>query len=167
MVTASRRGTRPARRADDTRPACGGGSDRCIVGRMEPWKGQDRLLRAHSLLRERGLRLRTVIVGGDAYGLSPQYAASLPALIERLGLGDRVTMTGQVADAGPYVERMDVLVNASNPEPFGIVLLEAMARGIAVVAVDSGGPSEFIEHGETGMLAVPERRAHWQTRSSR
>ncbi len=44
-------------------------------------------------------------------------------------------------------------MNASDPEPFGIVLLEAMARGVAVVAVDSGGPAEFVEHGRTGMLA--------------
>ena len=124
-----------------------------IVGRLQPWKGQDRLLEAHALLRERGQRLHTVIVGGDAYRLSPQYAASLPVSIERLGLGAEVTMTGQVKDAGPYIERMDMLVNASDPEPFGIVLLEAMARGVAVVAVDSGGPSEFVEHGQTGMLA--------------
>ena len=40
---------------------------------------------------------------------------------------------------------MDVLVNASDPEPFGIVILEGMARGVAVVAVDSGGPPEFID----------------------
>jgi glycosyltransferase involved in cell wall biosynthesis len=48
---------------------------------------------------------------------------------------------------------MDILVNASDPEPFGIVLLEAMARGVAVVAVDSGGPAEFIEDGVSGVLA--------------
>jgi glycosyltransferase involved in cell wall biosynthesis len=62
-------------------------------------------------------------------------------------------MTGQVPDAGPYIEEMDILVNASDPEPFGIVLLEAMARGVAVVAVNSGGPAEFIANGQTGMLA--------------
>ena len=62
-------------------------------------------------------------------------------------------MTGQVQDAGPYIEQMDILVNASDPEPFGIVLMEAMARGVAVVAVDSGGPAEFIEDGRTGVLA--------------
>ena len=64
-----------------------------------------------------------------------------------------VTMTGQVPDAGPYIEQMDILVNASDPEPFGIVLLEGMARGVAVVAVDSGGPGEFIDDGATGVLA--------------
>ena len=62
-------------------------------------------------------------------------------------------MTGQVPDAGPYIERMDILVNASDPEPFGIVLLEGMAHGVAVVAVDSGGPAEFVENGRTGVLA--------------
>jgi glycosyltransferase involved in cell wall biosynthesis len=124
-----------------------------LVGRLQPWKGQDRLLRAQALLRERGHTVHTVIVGGDSYELSPDYAASLPALIERLELHDAVTMTGEVPDAGPYIERMDILVNASEPEPFGIVLLEAMARGVAVVAVDAGGPSEFIEDGRTGVLA--------------
>lgn len=124
-----------------------------LVGRLQPWKGQDRLLRAQALLRDRGQRMHTVIVGGDAYGLSAEYAASLPVLIAELGLSNDVTMTGQVLDAGPYIEQMDILVNASDPEPFGIVLLEGMARGVAVVAVDSGGPGEFISDGDTGVLA--------------
>jgi glycosyltransferase involved in cell wall biosynthesis len=124
-----------------------------LVGRLQPWKGQDRLLQAQAILRERGLPAHLLIVGGDSGGLSPEYAASLPALAERLGLAGDVTMTGEVPDAGPYVQRMDVLVNASDPEPFGIVILEGMARGVAVVAVDSGGPAEFVDQGRTGMLA--------------
>jgi glycosyltransferase involved in cell wall biosynthesis len=124
-----------------------------LVGRLQPWKGQDRLLRAQALLRERGHSIQTLIVGGDAHGLSSEYAASLQPLVAHLGLSDAVTMTGQVADAGPYIERMDILVNASDPEPFGIVLLEAMARGVAVIAVDAGGPAEFIEDRVTGVLA--------------
>ncbi|HYB24342.1 MAG TPA: glycosyltransferase, partial [Solirubrobacteraceae bacterium] len=70
-----------------------------IVGRLQPWKGQDRLLRAQALLRERGCDLHVLIVGGDAYGLSSEYAASLPRLIDELGLRGHVTMTGQVPDA--------------------------------------------------------------------
>lgn len=124
-----------------------------LVGRLEPWKGHDRLLRAQALLRERGQRLHLLLVGGDAYDISPDYARSLPALIEELGLGDAVTLTGQVPDAAPYIERMDVLVNASEGEPFGIVMLEGMARGVPVVAVAQGGPAEVIEHGRTGLLA--------------
>ena len=124
-----------------------------LVGRLQPWKGQDRLLRAQALLHERGHRMHLVIIGGDSYGLSPEYAGSLPALIDELGLTGDVTLTGQVPDAGPYIQQLDILVNASDPEPFGIVLLEGMSRGVAVVAVDSGGPGEFIEHGRTGLLA--------------
>lgn len=124
-----------------------------LVGRLQRWKGQDRLLRAQAILAQRGLRTHVLIVGGDSYGLEPEYASSLRPLAESLGLAREVTMTGEVPDAGPYIERMDVLVNASDPEPFGIVLLEGMARGVAVAAVDSGGPAEFVEDGRTGALA--------------
>jgi glycosyltransferase involved in cell wall biosynthesis len=124
-----------------------------LVGRLQPWKGQDQLLRAHAILRSRGIPMHLVIVGGDSYDLSPEYAASLGLLARELGIADEVTMTGEVPDAGPYIQRMDVLVNASDAEPFGIVILEGMARGVAVVAVDSGGPSEIIQSGVTGMLA--------------
>ncbi len=125
-----------------------------LIGRLQPLKGQDRLLEAQALLRERGHRIHTVLVGGDAHGLSPEYARALPAAVSRLGLEDAVTMTGQVPDAGPYIEQLDVLINASDPpEAFGIVLLEAMARGVALVAVDAGAPAEFIEDGRTGVLA--------------
>ncbi len=124
-----------------------------IVGRLQPWKGQDRLLRAQALLRGRGHEVHLLVVGGDAYGLSTEYAESLPMLADELGLAGAVTFTGQVPDAGPYIERMDVLVNASDPEPFGIVLLEGMARAVPVVAVDSGGPSELIADRRTGVLA--------------
>ncbi len=125
-----------------------------IVGRLQPWKGQDRVLRAHALLHGRGVRMHSLIVGGDSYGLSPAYARSLGDLASALGIAAEVTLTGQVGDAGPYIEQMDVLVNASDPEPFGIVLLEGMARGVAVVAVNSGGPRELIEDRRTGMLAT-------------
>ena len=62
-------------------------------------------------------------------------------------------MAGEVPDASPYIEQMDVLVNASDPEPFGIVILEGMARGVAVLAVNSGGPGDFVQDGQTGALA--------------
>lgn len=124
-----------------------------LVGRLQPWKGQDELMRAQAILRGRGREMHLLIVGGDSWGLSPEYAASLEPLARELGIDDAVTMTGEVPDAGPYIQRMDVVVNASDPEPFGIVILEGMARGVAVVAVNSGGPAEFVHSGVTGVLA--------------
>lgn len=124
-----------------------------IVGRLQPWKGQDRLLRAVADLRARGRDVHALVVGGDAYGLSPQYAAELEELIPVLGLDGRVTLTGQVPDASPYMGEMDVSVNASDEEPFGIVLIEAMAAGVPVVAVGNGGPLDIVDPGVTGELA--------------
>jgi glycosyltransferase involved in cell wall biosynthesis len=133
-----------------------------LVGRLQRWKGQDRLLRAQAILRERGHNLHVVLVGGDSFGFEPAYARSLPKIVAELGLTGCVTMTGEVPDAGPYIEQLDILVNASDPEPFGIVLLEGMARGVAVVAVNAGGPTEILTDGETGVLArsgAPEHLA--------
>jgi glycosyltransferase involved in cell wall biosynthesis len=123
-----------------------------IVGRLQPWKGHDHFLRALAELRQRGVPVHGLVVGGDAHGRSPGYGGSLQRLVDELSLSDAVTFTGHVRDAVPHIAAMDVLVSASREEPFGIVLLEAMAVGTAVVAVDSAGPSEIVEPGTTGVL---------------
>jgi glycosyltransferase involved in cell wall biosynthesis len=128
-----------------------------LVGRLQPGKNQDKLLRAQRILHDRGYRIHTLIVGGDSYGLSPRYAASLQPLAEELGIADAVTMTGEVPDAAPYIKLMDVLASAADGESFGIVILEGMAQGVAVMAVDSGGPAEFVDDGRTGVLAGSSR----------
>jgi glycosyltransferase involved in cell wall biosynthesis len=125
-----------------------------LVGRLQPWKGQDRFLGALAELRRRGNDVHGLLVGGEAYERSAGYGDELRALSERLGLGDRVTMTGQVDDPRPYFELIDVAVNASEAEPFGIVLLEAMAAGTPVVAVAAGGPLDVVEPRVSGVLAA-------------
>jgi glycosyltransferase involved in cell wall biosynthesis len=133
------------------------------VGRLQPWKGQDRLLQAIAQLRSKGLDLHGLIVGGDAYELSPEYARQLQHLVVQLDLEGAVTMPGQVDNVAPYMQLMDVFVNASDAEPFGIVLVEAMALGVPVVAVASGGPLEIVDPGRSGELARtgdPESLAH-------
>jgi glycosyltransferase involved in cell wall biosynthesis len=123
-----------------------------IVGRLQPWKGQHRFIEALGKLRSSGHDVHGLIIGGNAYDLSPGYERELTRLVTELGLEQNVTFTGHVPDARPYVSLMDVLVNASDPEPFGIVLVEAMALGVPVVAVDSGGPAEIVEHEQSGLL---------------
>jgi glycosyltransferase involved in cell wall biosynthesis len=128
-----------------------------IVGRLQPWKGQHRLLRALAYLLQRGHAVHGLVVGGNAYDLSPGYEEALHELIRDLGLSSNVTFTGQVADATPYVQAMEISVNASTAEPFGLVLLEAMAVGVPVVAFAAGGPAEIIESDRSGVLVAADQ----------
>jgi glycosyltransferase involved in cell wall biosynthesis len=133
-----------------------------LIGRVQPWKGQDRLVRAIALLRNRGLRVRGLVVGGDAWRFSPGYAHEVRALVVELGLGEAVTLTGQVDDVWPHLLAVDIVVSASQGEPFGIALVEAMAAGRPVVAPAGAGPGEIVADGETGLLvadASPEALA--------
>jgi glycosyltransferase involved in cell wall biosynthesis len=123
-----------------------------IVGRLQPWKGQHRLLIALAYLVRANHLVHGLIVGGNAYDLSPGYESYLHRLASTLGIADHVTFTGQVPDAAKYVQAMDVFVNASIQEPFGVVLLEAMAASLPTVAFASGGPREIIEPGRSGLL---------------
>jgi len=123
-----------------------------IVGRLQPWKGQHHFIHALATLRERGHDVRGFVVGGNAYNLSPGYDEHVHDLARTLGVEKYVLFTGQVEDALPYIAGMDALVNASDPEPFGIVVIEAMALGVPVVAVGTGGPAEIIEPGRSGLL---------------
>lgn len=153
-------GVEPDRVAPVPRSALGIAEERTvigIVGRLQPWKGQHRVIEAVAILREAGHDVHALVVGGDAYDLSPEYLDLLHARIDGLGLTDRVTMTGQIPDPSSHIAAMDVLVNASAREPFGIVLLEGMAQEVAVVAIGDAGPRDIIEDGVSGLLvARPE-----------
>ncbi|HEY8775576.1 MAG TPA: glycosyltransferase [Gaiellaceae bacterium] len=125
-----------------------------VVGRLEPGKGQDRLLHALAQLQRSGHKIHGLIVGGDAFGTSPDYGRYLHRLAADLDLREQVTFTGQLADPSPYLRAMDVFVSTSVRDSFGLVLLEAMAAGLPIVASDSGGPSEVIESGRSGILVA-------------
>jgi glycosyltransferase involved in cell wall biosynthesis len=99
------------------------------------------------------VRLHALVAGGNAYDLAPGYEDSLHALARELGIERAVTFTGHVTDGPALAQTLDVSVNASAREPFGLVLLEAMATGVPVVAVDAAGPSEIVEHRRSGWLA--------------
>jgi glycosyltransferase involved in cell wall biosynthesis len=73
--------------------------------------------------------------------------------IKSSGLSDVVTLLGFRGDAYALLNAADLLVLPSLAEPFGLVLLEAMALSKPVVAVNQGGPTEIVADGETGILA--------------
>ena len=130
-----------------------------ITGRLQPGKNHLRLLEAIGMLRSEGLPAHALIVGGTAHGLSADYPAEIDRLVRRLGLEAHVSRLGHVVNARRLLPAVDVLVNPSENEAFGISLIEAMAAGVPVIAVNSGGPTEIVQNGRSGLL-VPSSSAH-------
>lgn len=123
-----------------------------LVGRLQPWKGQREFLRSGARLDRATEDVRLAIVGGAILGWEGDYPRELEQLAETLGLGGKVIFTGHTNDPERWMAASDIIVNASQPEPFGLVLVEAMASGCAVVAVSAGGPNDIIENGHSGLL---------------
>jgi glycosyltransferase involved in cell wall biosynthesis len=129
-----------------------------MVGMLAPWKGQDVFLRAACRISERVPEARFVIVGDEIYTTNGhgKHRADLQQLAAELNLGSRVIFTGYRDDMPAVMASLDVLVHASvEAEPFGRVLIEAMASGKPVIATIGGGTSEIVTDGETGALVSP------------
>ena len=126
-----------------------------IVGRLERWKGHEVFLRAMPEVIDAVPGAKGIIVG-DAVPHEPDYRNELLMLRDELGLADRVLFSGFRPDIASVMSALDVLVLASSsPEPFGRVLIEAMAAGKPVVATDAGATREIVEDGVQGVLVPP------------
>ncbi|HEX6323113.1 MAG TPA: glycosyltransferase family 4 protein [Vicinamibacterales bacterium] len=124
-------------------------------GRLQRWKGAHVFLEAARLVRQQHPGARFWVVGGTLFGKEPEYAEELHEQASR-ALDGAVTFTGHVPDARPYIAAADVVVHSSiSPEPFGLVIAEALAEGRPIVAFDQGGPAEMIESGRSGRLVAP------------
>ncbi len=125
-----------------------------VVGRLAPWKGQHVFLEAFAAAA-RGTGVRAVLVGSVMFG-EELYEQQLRLSVARLGLTDQVEFRGFREDVYGELSRVDVLVHCStSPEPFGQVVVEGLAAGLAVVASNEGGPAEVVQHGVDGLLVAP------------
>ncbi len=126
-----------------------------IIGMLLPWKGHAVFLRAARRILDRFPHARAIIVGGPPAG-GESYEAELKALARELGIADRVIFMGFRDDVAEIIKLLDVVVHASiSPEPFGRVIVEAMAMRRPVVASRAGGPLEIIEDNRNGFLVLP------------
>ena len=125
-----------------------------VVGRLSPWKGQHVFLAALAQAFPRdGVRGR--LIGSAMFG-EEAYEAGLLAQIEELELTGTVELRGFRADVWAELAELDLAVHCSTlPEPFGQVVLEAMAAGVPIIASAEGGPAEIIRHGIDGWLVPP------------
>jgi glycosyltransferase involved in cell wall biosynthesis len=125
------------------------------IGRIIPQKGQKSLLLAIPEVIRRYPETFFLIIG-DVFLKEEGYKKELLEIIKKNRIEDRVKFTGFRMDIGDIMKSLDILVFPSiAPESFGLSILEAMAIGKPVVASNTGGVSEIIEDGITGMLIEP------------
>lgn len=119
------------------------------AARLEPEKRVDCLIEAMSLVRN-SHPTAVCVVAGDG-----SCRRALEQQLSQKGLGGSCRLVGFRADVLSIIAAGDLFVLPSLAEPFGLVLLEAMALKKPVVATDAGGPREIVINGETGFLVPP------------
>jgi glycosyltransferase involved in cell wall biosynthesis len=124
-----------------------------IVGRISVQKAQDVLLRAAPAVLEGRPDTVFVVAGGTQ---EPRFEAEVRALARSLGIASRVRFVGHVADAPALYAALDVLATPSRWEGYGLVLAEAMAAGVPVVASDIPAIREVTGNGAAALLVAPD-----------
>lgn len=129
-----------------------------IVGNLQRWKGQLTVVDAVQLLSKKYPQLVCLLIGDASKTTEDDviYYKELQDRIQGFGLKNRIIVTGYRKDVPDILNMLDVFIHAStHPEPYGLVVLEAMVMGKAIVASNEGGPAEMIIDGESGFLVAP------------
>lgn len=125
-----------------------------MVARLDPWKGQELLIRAFAQAFSEG-DATLVLYGGPAFGREV-FAVELRDLADSLSLADRVEFAGHVSDVRAAINSLDVCVQYSvRPEPLGQNVLQYLAAGKPTLVAAEGGPVEWVVDGENGILVPP------------
>jgi glycosyltransferase involved in cell wall biosynthesis len=127
------------------------------VGRIVPWKGQDVFLRALHRVASDVPGMRALVVGeADDTPRARAFEAGLRQMAVEHGIATRVIFTGLRSDVPALMAAADMVVHSAvKPEPFGRVIIEAMATGTPVIAADAGGVADIITSGENGLVTTP------------
>lgn len=116
------------------------------MGRFVEKKGFAHYIKALGALKRSGATFKAML-GGDG-----ELENDLKVLAQAEGLGEDLTFSGWVVDKNAFFSQLDIFVLPSLHEPFGIVLIEAMAAGMPTITTDSEGPSEITAHGVDGLI---------------
>jgi glycosyltransferase involved in cell wall biosynthesis len=119
-----------------------------LLGKVDPFKGQQDAIRAVKLLSDTGLGVTLTIAGPDPNG----HAVELRRLVERLKISDRVTFRGFTSEPYRLFADAHAVLMCSRSEAFGRVTVEAMKSGCPVIASDAGGNPELVRDGINGLL---------------
>lgn len=124
------------------------------VGRIEKWKGQQILVEAANYIIKKIPKIKFILVGtGDNEN-------EIKIQVKQNYLEEYFEFTGHITNVKDYMAKSTVIVHTSiEPEPFGMVIIEAMALEKPVIATDFGGPLEIIDHDVDGFLIPAQQPA--------
>lgn len=126
-----------------------------VFGRIIKWKGQLEAIKAWAHLQERK-DIKLMLVGDASEGFGSNYKQQIIQFAADNGLQDRLLLTGFVRDVSAYYQASDLVIHSSiEPEPFGLVVIEAMASQRPVIVSDRGAPPELVEPGIDGFVVDP------------
>ncbi|TFE22639.1 glycosyltransferase [Cohnella luojiensis] len=130
-----------------------------IVARLQRWKGIHIFVEAAALVAKDHPDIHFVIVGGN-HRSEPDYPDELASQALSLGIANKIYFAGHQANVSSWIHSVDILVHCTvGIEPFGMVIIEGMALGKAVIAAKAGGPLEIVTHSENGLLVPPNDAA--------
>jgi FkbM family methyltransferase len=141
-----------------------------VIAQLTPWKAQSDAIRALAVAHEQHPELRLVVAGaakfvgpGTRYD-NETYERSLHELSRRLDVTDSVIFTGELDEVPILIAALDLVLLPSWEEPFGRVVIEAMAMKTPVIATNVGGPAGIVTDGVDGALLPPREPDLWGAR---
>ena len=136
--------------------AVGAGPIVVVVGQLARWKGHALAIEAARWIRDLNPAVRFLVIGDDRFGDHPGVLDDLRQQVRKLGLEEAVRLLGYRTDVPSILGAADLLLHPAYPEPFGRVVVEAMAAGRPVVAfAGDHGPAEIVQDGVDGVLVTP------------
>lgn len=126
-----------------------------MFGRLVEWKGHKVFLDALGILKKNNVLFSVMIVGSADFGDGERYYKALCDLVISNNIEEEVSFTGFRDDVNLLMQQCDLICHCSSFEPFGLVIIEAMMAGRAVIATSVSGPSEIVINGDNGILIEP------------
>jgi len=118
------------------------------IGRLTPLKGHLHLIKAFEVVHKKHLGTHLVIIGEG------RYCQEIEAYLANRDIKKHITLAGKITNAAQYIKAFDIFVLPSLKEGFGMVLLEAMAAKLPIIASDTGGIPYVL--GDLGRLVPPK-----------
>lgn len=126
-----------------------------LFGRIVEWKGVDVFIDCMAKVLARHPRAWALVVGDESDGDS-HYARALMQRAAALPDPHRIVFAGYRPDVPEVMRAVDIVCHLSTrPEPFGLVVIEAMSAARTVISVREGGPLDIVEDGINGLLVTP------------